>query len=140
MGAGGEGGASLHWRRMIIMQLVLWVMSNGHTMRAWLITRAVPQPPHTSPAPLPLSAVALLELRRLPSAGLVSCRAPDAPLQLVRYKRRRLALVAVEVDPDAEAGGSAAQAGGSTAGGGSSKPAAAALCGGPPKTASAYDF
>ncbi|GLC38028.1 hypothetical protein PLESTF_001436100 [Pleodorina starrii] len=104
--------------------------------------------------PDPNSAVALLSVRKLSSAGTVGPRLPDGQLYVVRHKRRRLGLSPVEVDPDAEerqaeaaaraaeaAAGGRGAAGGAGGGGGVAaaaaaaggrKSAAAMLCGGPP--------
>lgn len=64
----------------------------------------------------------LLRLVKVPSLGAMVAATPKVSLYFVRHKRRKLAITAVEVDPDAEA---AEEAG---AGGGS---AASVLCGGP---------
>lgn len=48
------------------------------------------------------SSAALLRLRKLPSAGMLGPRLPDTQLYVVRYKRKRLAITPVEIDPDAE--------------------------------------
>ncbi|GLI69199.1 hypothetical protein VaNZ11_013771 [Volvox africanus] len=118
--------------------------------------------------PDPNSAVALLSLRKVSSAGMVGPRLPDGQLYVVRNKRRRLALSPVEVDPDAEerqaeaaakaaeafgvkaaaaAGGNTASASASAAISGSAgsaggrKNTAALLCGGPPAAGNkALDF
>ncbi|EFJ41703.1 hypothetical protein VOLCADRAFT_98299 [Volvox carteri f. nagariensis] len=117
--------------------------------------------------PDPNTAVALLSVRKLSSAGMVGPRLPDGQLYVVRHKRRRLGLSPVEVDPDAEElqaaaaaraveafGGKAAAAAGSGGGavapsGGTvavaaktgKKSAASLLCGGPPAAGNkALDF
>ncbi len=78
------------------------------------------------------SAVALLHVQRLPSAGLHGMRPPDVALHVVRYKRRRISFTAVEVDPDAEAQQAAAAGGGGSV--------ASMLCAGPPAAAKDLDF
>ncbi|GIL42558.1 hypothetical protein Vafri_522 [Volvox africanus] len=120
--------------------------------------------------PDPNSAVALLSVRKVSSAGMVGPRLPDGQLYVVRNKRRRLALSPVEVDPDAEeraaeaaakaaeafgvkaaaiAGGNAASAStsasvvvsGSAGLSRAGKNTAALLCGGPPAAGNkALDF
>ncbi|GBF90991.1 hypothetical protein Rsub_03846 [Raphidocelis subcapitata] len=92
------------------------------------------------------SAVALLQVRRLPSNALARPRPVDEPLFVVRASRRRgLALAPFEVDVDAEQrqqerqqqrGGSGGGGGGGKAGGG----AAALLCAGPAAAAKVLDF
>eukprot|EP00198_Chlamydomonas_reinhardtii_P003950 XP_001693286.1 predicted protein [Chlamydomonas reinhardtii] len=99
--------------------------------------------------PDPASAVALLSVRKLCSAGMLGPRTCDGVLHVVRHKRRRLGLSVVEVDPDAEErlaeataraqeaymkGGprGAAGAAGVVAAKTASKSTAALLCGGPP--------
>eukprot|EP00798_Chlamydomonas_sp_ICE-L_P007826 gene7826-1025_t len=49
------------------------------------------------------SAVALLSVRKLPSAGMAAPRLADTTVYVLRNKRKRLAITPVEVDPDAEA-------------------------------------
>ncbi|KAK9825219.1 hypothetical protein WJX74_000929 [Apatococcus lobatus] len=85
-------------------------------------------------APDPASCVALLHVRKLPGLNTFARPTPSVPLYLVRHKRRRLAIEAVEVDPDAEA--ALAAASGAPSGG----PAAALACGGPAGAPKAFDF
>ena len=49
------------------------------------------------------SAVALVRLSKAPSAGMLGARPADATQHVLRSRRRRLAITALEVDPDAEA-------------------------------------
>lgn len=53
--------------------------------------------------PRTCSAAALLTLRKLPAAGMLGPRLSDPQVHVVRYKRKRLTITAVEIDPDAEA-------------------------------------
>ena len=62
-------------------------------------------------------------MAKLPCMGAVAAPSPQIGLYFVRYKRRRLALTPVEVDPDAEAAAEAAAGGAATA--------ASVLCAGP---------
>lgn len=50
-------------------------------------------------APDAASVAGLLHLRKLPSLGTAAPPAPEAALHLVRHKRRRLAITAVEICP-----------------------------------------
>ena len=70
------------------------------------------------------SCVGLLHVRRLPCLNTLYRRQPEVPLFTLRHRRRRLAIEAFLLDPDAESGPGSA----------------AALCGGPPKAASHLDF
>ncbi|KAK9866712.1 hypothetical protein WJX84_000603 [Apatococcus fuscideae] len=85
-------------------------------------------------APDPSSCVALLHVRKLPGLNAFARPSPGVPLYLVRHKRRRLAIEAVEVDPDAEAALAAAP--GAVPG----SSAAALACGGPAGAPKAMDF
>lgn len=78
--------------------------------------------------PEPASCCGLLHLQKLPSLNALGPPIPDVTLFIIRHKRRRLAIQAVQIDPDAEAGET------------DSKSAAAALCGGPPKADKPFDF
>lgn len=80
------------------------------------------------------SCVALLHVRKLPGLNAFARPTPNVPLYLVRHKRRKLAIEAVEVDPDAEAALAAAAG---VPGGGT---AAALACGGPAGAPKAFDF
>jgi elongator complex protein 4 len=79
----------------------------------------------------PASVAGLIHVRKLPAMGTVVPPLPESELHLVRNRRRRLAISAVEIDPDAEA---------AEASGTAMKSVAAALCGGPPLKASVLDF
>ena len=48
------------------------------------------------------SACALLGVLKLPSAGTLAPRLPDTTVHVIRNKRKKLAITAVDVDPDAE--------------------------------------
>ncbi|KAL3163286.1 hypothetical protein ABBQ32_009681 [Trebouxia sp. C0010 RCD-2024] len=78
--------------------------------------------------PEPASCCGLLHLQKLPSLNALGPPIPDITLFIIRHKRRRLAIQAVQIDPDAEAGEA------------ETKSAAAALCGAPPKAETAFDF
>ena len=68
-------------------------------------------PPHAPRVPLRLrarrarlapdaaSVAGLLHLRKLPALGAPAPPRPEAPLHLLRHKRRRLAITPVEIDP-----------------------------------------
>ncbi|GAX75423.1 hypothetical protein CEUSTIGMA_g2867.t1 [Chlamydomonas eustigma] len=49
------------------------------------------------------SSSALFSLTKLPSAGMIAPRLPDASLYVIRNKRRRIAISMVDIDPDASA-------------------------------------
>ncbi|DBA95005.1 TPA: hypothetical protein ACH3X1_002526 [Trebouxia sp. C0004] len=78
--------------------------------------------------PEPASCCGLLHLQKLPSLNALGPPIPDVTLFIIRHKRRRLAIQAVQIDPDAGAGET------------DTKSAAAALCGGPPKAETPFDF
>ncbi|DBA85372.1 TPA: hypothetical protein ACH3X2_006051 [Trebouxia sp. C0005] len=78
--------------------------------------------------PEPASCCGLLHLQKLPSLNALSPPILDITLFIIRHKRRRLAIQAVQIDPDAEAGET------------DPKSAAATLCGGPPKADKPFDF
>ena len=80
------------------------------------------------------SCVALLHIRKLPALNAFARPVPTISMYLVRHMRRRLAIEAVQVDPDAEADLAA------TAGAASGAPAAASACGGPAGAPKAFDF
>ncbi len=84
------------------------------------------------------SAAALLQLRKLPSLGMLGPRLPDSQLYVIRHLRRKISITAVEIDPDAEAGGKAADAGSS--GGAGAGSAAKLMCGGPAGASKSIDF
>ncbi|KAL0050026.1 hypothetical protein WJX82_003004 [Trebouxia sp. C0006] len=78
--------------------------------------------------PEPASCCGLLHLQKLPSLNALGPPIPDVTLFIIRHKRRRLAIQAIQIDPDTEAGET------------DSNSAAAALCGGPPKADKPFDF
>ncbi|KAL0026942.1 hypothetical protein WJX79_001211 [Trebouxia sp. C0005] len=78
--------------------------------------------------PEPASCCGLLHLQKLPSLNALSPPILDITLFIIRHKRRRLAIQAIQIDPDAEAGET------------DPKSAAATLCGGPPKADKPFDF
>jgi len=78
-------------------------------------------------APDSASVAGLLHVRKLPSLGALAAPAPQAELHLVRYKRKRMVISPVEMDPDAEAEAQGA------------KPAGGAPCGSA-KASSALQF
>lgn len=113
------------------MNIALWQL-------LWLVPQTppchLPPPIHARRlAPDAASVAGLLHVRRLPCLGTLVPPAPEAPLHLLRHRRRRLSITPVEIDPDAEA---AAAEAASSAG----RSVASVLCGGPPGASRTVDF
>ena len=85
------------------------------------------------------SVCGLLQIRKLPRLNILARQLPAIDTLIIRHKRRRLALEAIDIDPDAEAalGNKGVALGADGTGNGS---LIASLCGGIGMATTALDF
>jgi len=81
----------------------------------------------------PASCCSLLQVKRIPCLGSLVGVRTEASLFVIRYKRKRIAISVVDVDPEAELAEEEAS-------GSLQKTVASALCTGPPGKPSQLDF